>query len=229
MENRLEENEFPLVLIKKDIVEDDYYLNILNEIRKSIITKNKKIARYIRILINIIDIKDQYTSKHTERVVMYAKLLEDKLNLSDKDKLNLIYAAYIHDIGKINIPKEILIKDSPLTNAEWLQIKEHSEIGFNIIKNIDVLKDIAPIVLHHHERYDGLGYPDGLKGDDIPYLSRVLNVIDSFDAMTSKRTYNTQKSFEEGIEELIRCRNSQFDPNIVEVFIENINKPINLC
>lgn len=173
---------------------------------------------------NIINTKDYYTCKHIERIVIYAKLLGDRLNLNDKDKLDLICAAYIHDIGKINIPKEILIKNASLTNKEWLLIKEHSKIGFDIIKDIDVLKDIATIILCHHERYDGLGYPNGLKGNDLPYLSKILTVIDSFDAITSERPYNIPKTFNEGKNELLRCSNTQFDPQVVYAFIENINE-----
>lgn len=199
-------------------------LSIINNINKSIKLKNEKTAKYLKILLNIINIKDQYTCKHTKRVVTYAKLISDKLNLNDTDKFKLVCAAYMHDIGKIGIPKQILVKTTPLTNDEWSKIKEHPNIGFEMIKNINIFKNVAPIILHHHERYDGTGYPTGLKGEDIPYLARILTVVDSFDAMTSQRVYNTKKNFEEGKKELIKYSGTQFDPKVITAFIEVINE-----
>lgn len=112
----------------------------------------------------------------------------------------------------------------PLTDEEWLELKQHPTYGFEIIKDVDALKNVATIVLHHHERYDGSGYPSGLKEREIPYLARVLTVIDSFDAMTSNRPYNKCKSYEEGKEELIKYTGIQFDPEIVKIFVDIINE-----
>ncbi len=132
----------------------------------------------------------------------------------------------MHDVGKICINKETLIKKMPLNNYEWKEIKEHPRYGYDIISKIECLKGIGDMVLYHHERYDGAGYPEGLKGDKIPYLARILIVIDSFDAMTTARPYNTKMSYKEGVEELKRCSGTQFDPKIVEVFIKVINNNI---
>lgn len=202
------------------------YVSILDDIKDKVDAQDKEIITSIKTLISIINAKDKYTYGHVERVVMYSRLIAEKLNLSNEDKETLIYGAYIHDIGKINISKDILIKKMPLNNEEWLELKEHPESGFDIIKNVSALKHVAPLVLHHHERYDGLGYPCKLKGKRIPYLARILTVIDSFDAMTSNRPYNRCKSYEEGKEELLKCSKSQFDPNIVQAFIEVIDETL---
>jgi len=125
----------------------------------------------------------------------------------------------MHDIGKINISQEILIKSTPLTNEEWEILKGHSRNGAEIIKNVSVLNEVLPIILQHHEKYDGTGYPEKLKGDEICYLARTLTVIDSFDAMTSTRPYQNKKMFYEAFDELIKCSTTHFDPAIVKDFI----------
>lgn len=178
----------------------------------------------IKTLISVINGKDKYTYGHVERVVDYAKLIGDELNLTKEDRRKLIYGAYIHDVDKISISKETLIKRMPLPNYEWQEIKAHPKYGYEIVSKIECLKDMADMVLYHHERYDGNGYPEGLKGENIPYLSRVLTVIDSFDAMTTARPYNTKKTYKEGIEELRKCAGKQFDYKIVEAFIKVIYK-----
>ncbi|MEF9950989.1 MAG: diguanylate cyclase [Clostridium sp.] len=203
---------------KKNRVES--YISILEEIRGNIDDKHIEILTSIKTLISVINAKDRYTFGHTERVVIYSRLIADKLKLSHDDKNTLIYGAYMHDIGKISIPKEVLIKKMPLSDEEWEMLKGHPESGVEIIKGVEALNNVNPLILHHHERYDGSGYPSSLKGEDIPYLARILTVVDSFDAMTSNRPYNKCKSFEEAMEELTLCSGKQFDPNIVEAFNE---------
>ena len=200
----------------------EIYTSILDELKKNIDDKDVELVTSIKTLISIINAKDKYTYGHVERVVIYSRLLADKLKLSEVDKNNLIYGAYMHDIGKINIPKEILIKKMKLEKEEWEELKSHPENGAEIIKSVESLKDVIPLIKHHHERYDGNGYPSKLKGEEIPYLVRVLTVVDSFDAMTSNRPYNRRMSYEEGIEELRKCSGTQFDPKIVKAFIEVI-------
>lgn len=200
----------------------EIYSSILDELKKDIEEEHIDIVTSIKTLISVINAKDKYTYGHVERVVIYCRMLADKLNLNEEDKKNLIYGAYMHDIGKINISKDILNKKMPLNNEEWETLKQHPANGVEIIKPVDSLKDVIPMIMHHHERYDGKGYPDNLKGEDIPYLARVLTVVDSFDAMTSNRPYNKRKTYEEAIEELKRCSGTQFDSNIVELFIEAI-------
>jgi putative nucleotidyltransferase with HDIG domain len=131
--------------------------------------------------------------------------MADRLKLDEQTKKVFIYAAYMHDIGKINIPEEILIKSTPLTDEEWEILKSHSRRGAEIIKNVSVLSDVVPIIMQHHERYDGTGCPMHLKGEHITYLARVLTVIDSYDAMTSIRPYQRTKSAAEAVHEIARC------------------------
>ncbi|MEW9094330.1 MAG: diguanylate cyclase [Clostridiaceae bacterium] len=198
------------------------YTSILDELKNDIDEKHIDLVTSIKTLISVINAKDRYTYGHVERVVTYSRLLADKLELSERDKKDLIYGAYMHDIGKINISKEILNKKMPLSNEEWEILKQHPLNGVEIIKPVKSLQNISHLILHHHERYDGKGYPDNLEGEDIPFLARVLTVVDSFDAMTSNRPYNKRKTYEEAIEELRKCSGTQFDPYIAEIFIEVI-------
>lgn len=200
------------------------YTSILDELKKDIDEKHIDLITSIKTLISVINAKDRYTYGHVERVVFYCKLLANKLKLSERDKKNFIYGAYMHDIGKINIAREVLIKKMPLTKEEWEILKQHPANGVEIIKPVKTLNNIIPMILYHHERYDGKGYPENLKGEDIPYLARALTVVDSFDAMTSNRPYNRAKTYLEAIEELTKCSGSQFDPEITAVFIEVIKK-----
>ena len=205
---------------KKNRVE--VYTSILDEIKKNVDEKDIELVTSIKTLISVINAKDRYTYGHTERVVSYSRLIADKLKLSEKDKQSLIYGAYMHDIGKINISEKILMKKMKLTDEEWEELKQHPSNGAEIIKSVESLKEIIPLIISHHERYDGKGYPDKLKGEEIPYLARILTVVDSFDAMTSNRPYNNIKTCDEALEELLKCSGTQFDPKIVKSFIEVI-------
>lgn len=198
------------------------YVSILDEIKTNIDEKDIELVTSIKTLISVINAKDRYTYGHVERVVAYARIIADKLQLSENDKKILIYAAYMHDIGKINISKDILIKKMKLTSDEWEVLKQHPANGVEIIKSVKSLKMLIPLIISHHEKYDGTGYPNGLKGEEIPYLARILTVIDSFDAMTSNRPYNNRKTYDEGLIELERCSGTQFDPEIVKAFVEAI-------
>lgn len=203
-------------------------VEVFSSVYNMIITNMKEehfdLIASIKTLISVINTKDKYTYGHVERVVRYVKMLSDKLKLSEKDKETLIYGAYIHDIGKINIPTYILNKKMPLTDEEWKLIKRHPNIGVEIINQIESLSYVVPLVMHHHERFDGKGYPDQLKGNDIPYLARILTIADSFDAMTFSRPYKSAMTKDEAIVEMKRCANTQFDPDITEVFIEVIKE-----
>jgi len=130
----------------------------------------------------------------------------------------------MHDIGKIDIPKDVMMKIGALTADEWKELKLHPAIGTGIIQKIGSLKEVMPLILQHHERFDGYGYPNQLTGEQTDYLSRILSVVDAFDAMTSSRPYQVIKSFQEGFAELRRCSGTQFDPQIVETFITSIEK-----
>jgi diguanylate cyclase (GGDEF)-like protein len=200
------------------------YYSILDDLKEDIEDKHIDLVTSIKTLISVINAKDRYTYGHVERVVVYSNLLAEKLELSEKDKKRLIYGAYMHDIGKMNIPEEILNKRMPLTKEELELLKQHPKYGAEIIKPVEALMDLSSLILHHHERYDGTGYPGNLKCEDIPHLARVLTVVDSFDAMTSNRPYSNRKTHEEAIEELKRYSGTQFDPFIVKEFIEVIEE-----
>jgi diguanylate cyclase (GGDEF)-like protein len=200
------------------------YTSILDELKQDIDEKHIDLVTSIKTLISVINAKDRYTYGHVERVVAYCKLLADKLKLSEEDKKTLIYGAYMHDIGKMSIAKDILLKKMPLTNEEWEALKQHPANGVEIIRPVKSLNNLIPLILYHHERYDGKGYPSNLAGEDIPYLVRLLSVVDSFDAMTSNRPYNKRKTYEEGIVELRKCSGSQFDPDIADAFIQVIKE-----
>lgn len=199
------------------------YYSILEELQSNMLGMDNETVTSIKTLIAVINAKDKYTYGHVERVVFYCTLLAKSLKLDEKDKKNLIYSAYLHDIGKINISEEILMKTEPLTNEEWEILKNHPQKAVDIIANINSLADMVPAILQHHEKYDGTGYPQKLKGHQICYLARILAVADSFDAMTSIRPYQPKKSFEQAIKELIRCSGTQFDPEIVKAFVSAIH------
>ncbi len=198
------------------------YYSILEDLQKNADDATKEMLTSIKTLIAVINAKDRYTFRHVERVVYYCSLVADKQNFSEKDKRNLIYAAYLHDIGKINVPEDVLMKPDRLTPHEWDIMSNHPHNAAEIVRNIDSLKEVLPIILQHHERHDGTGYPNKLKGDEITFLAKVLSVIDSFDAMTSARPYQQKKSVMQAIDELRRCSGAQFDPEAVNLFLDTI-------
>lgn len=190
------------------------YFSILNEFQFA-----PEVITQIKTLIAVINAKDKYTYRHVERVVFYCNMLSDQLSLDADEKRNLIYSAYLHDIGKINISEDILIKTDPLTPDEWNTLKNHPQYAVDIIKNNDALEEVKPIILQHHERFDGTGYPQGLAGEAIHPLARLLTVVDAFDAMTSLRPYQKTKTYSQALDELRRCSGTQFDPFAVTAFI----------
>ena len=170
-----------------------------------------------------VEAKDTYTRGHSDRVSAYSVLLGEKLGLSEKELNDLKIGGLFHDIGKIGVPDSILLKDSKLTDDEYSEIKNHPAIGAHILSNATIFSDIIPIVKHHHERYDGNGYPGKLKGEDIPYLARIAAVADSFDAMTSKRTYRNSLSLDIVKSEMEKCKGTQFDPECANAFLDILN------
>ncbi|MFC0216671.1 diguanylate cyclase [Paenibacillus chartarius] len=163
--------------------------------------------------------KDVYTFQHSKRVFGYAIDFCEYLQMPDAEKKMFVLGALIHDIGKLEVPKEILRKKSKLSGEEWETVKRHVEWGKDIVLAMEKYRDLAPLVELHHERYDGEGYPQQLRGEDIPKLARMLCIVDSFDAMTTERPYQKTKSFLEAIEELKRCSGTQFDPELAQAFI----------
>ncbi|MGE5653308.1 MAG: HD-GYP domain-containing protein [Bacillota bacterium] len=173
----------------------------------------------IRSLTKAIDIKDRYTGGHSERVAQYAVAIGKKMGFSVTDLELLEYIALLHDIGKIGVREAILNKPGRLEPAERDEINKHSEAGAEIISQIKFLSRGAEAVRHHHERFDGAGYPDHLKGQDVSLWARIIGVADAFDAMTSERPYRTAWTVSQAVAELERCVGSQFDPEVVKVFV----------
>ena len=180
----------------------------------------KSYLESIEVLRRTVEVKDVYTRGHSDRVSEYSLLIGKKLNLPPEQMKTLKIGALFHDIGKIGIPDAILLKTDKLTDDEYSEIKNHPAIGAHILSNASIFADIIPIVKHHHERYDGKGYPARLAGEDIPYLARIVAVADTFDAMTSRRSYRQALDFDYTMNEIERCKGTQFDPAIADVFLE---------
>ncbi|MFC7687491.1 HD-GYP domain-containing protein [Ureibacillus sp. GCM10028918] len=172
-------------------------------------------------LANTLDSRDPYTLHHSENVAEYAVQIAEKMNLPQASCEIIRKGALLHDIGKIGIPEDILGKKGKLNDAEYEIIKSHPTLGHNMIKHIgDFHKNgILDIVLYHHERYDGRGYPTGLKGNEIPLFARIVAIADTFDAMTTKRVYRDEFDLEYALDEIRKNKGIQFDPEIVDVFL----------
>lgn len=166
--------------------------------------------------------KSMETEEHSKRIDANCHAIGHKLHLSSKEMDELALLAILHDIGKVGINPNILKKPGALTPTEWDEMKRHPEIGYRIVQATPELANVADFILSHHERWDGNGYPRGLKGHDIPLVCRILAVTDAYDAMTNDRVYRIAKSREDAIEELLRCSGDQFDPEIVQLFVENL-------
>jgi putative nucleotidyltransferase with HDIG domain len=173
----------------------------------------------VEALTTALDAKNASTCGHSERVAELSLILAQGMGLSAVEQEWIHIGAHLHDIGKIGVPDEILNKPGKLTNEEFAIIRQHSAIGGNIIDKIKVFRPIAGMVRHHHERFDGKGYPDRLRGEDIPLGARIVAIADAFDAMTTLRSYRLPLSLDEAMAEMRQGRGSQFDPAIVDVFI----------
>ena len=174
----------------------------------------------IETLRHTVDAKDPYTRGHSDRVAEFSVLIGKRLGLSEQDLRTLRIGGLFHDIGKIGVPDSILQKESKLTDDEYSEIKNHPAIGVHILSTASIFNDIIPIVKHHHEKYDGNGYPSRLKGEDIPYLARITTVADSFDAMSSKRSYRNSLPIDVIKEEFRKNRGIQFDPELDDLFLD---------
>jgi putative nucleotidyltransferase with HDIG domain len=171
-------------------------------------------------LTSAVDAKDAYTCGHSERVALLSRELARQAKLGDHDVERIYMAGLLHDVGKIGVPETVLQKTGKLTAEEFEQMKKHPEVGARILSDIKQIKDIIPGVLHHHERYDGKGYPAGLAGEDIPLMGRIICLADCFDAMTSNRTYRKALPLEVALTEIRRCSGTQFDPRLAEAFLQ---------
>ncbi|MEN6635715.1 MAG: transporter substrate-binding domain-containing protein [Clostridiaceae bacterium] len=189
--------------------------------RKLMIEKSFR-SSVINALLATLAAKSEETEEHAERLQHYCGQIGKILGISNKELDEMSLFAMLHDIGKVGINDAILQKPGALSEAEWLEMKKHSEIGFRIAQNNVDLAPISEYILSHHERWDGRGYPRGLCGEEIPVLSRILAIVDAFDAMTNERIYSKPRSPETAAEEILRCAGTQFDPTIARVFVEQV-------
>ena len=212
-----------LLLIESGIksIKQMYEIKRINE---ELAESNQKLEQayldMIQTLRYTVEAKDPYTRGHSDRVSEFSVLIGEKLGLSEEQIKILKIGGLFHDIGKIGIPDSILLKTDKLSDDEYSEIKNHPSIGAHILGAASIFKDIIPIVKHHHERFDGRGYPSGLQGEEIPFLARIAAVADTFDAMTSKRSYRDALDIQYVKDEIQRCKGTQFDPQIADAFLD---------
>jgi HD-GYP domain-containing protein (c-di-GMP phosphodiesterase class II) len=177
-------------------------------------------------LVSLIDLRDRYTGGHSQRVAKYVRNIAVQLCLPDERADTIVFAASLHDIGKIGVPDHILLKPGKLDDEEFGWIRNHPEWGWMAVRNVDGFQEAALLILHHHERLDGRGYPSGLRADEIPLGSRLIAVADSYDALTTNRPYRNARSKDEALAEIQRCAGTQFDPQIVDAFCSTLIRPV---
>ncbi|MCX5695522.1 MAG: HD domain-containing protein [Candidatus Omnitrophica bacterium] len=181
--------------------------------------------RTIKVLAQAIDARDHYTHSHSENVAKYATIIASEMKLSAKEIENIRQACELHDLGKIGVEDCILGKTTSLTEAEWLQIRKHPSIGAQILEPLTFLHDVIDLVRQHHEHYDGTGYPEGRKGDDIHLGARIIHLADAYEAMRSARSYRkTPLTKEAAVEEIKKNSGTQFDPKVVQAFLKVLDR-----
>ena len=174
----------------------------------------------VKVMVKVLETKDEYTKFHSDNVAKYSRMIAARMGLPKDDVYHAGLAGILHDFGKIGVAEKILNKPSRLTEQEFAVIKRHPSIGSLILESISGLERVIPGIKYHHERFDGRGYPEGLKGEEIPVLGRIVGIADAFDTLTSERTYHRRVSKEEAILEMQRCAGTQFDPRVVTAFVD---------
>ncbi|MBI5419786.1 MAG: response regulator [Deltaproteobacteria bacterium] len=198
----------------------DYQVNLEMKVKEQTDLINSMYVRSIDALIKALEAKDYYTRGHSQRVTMYSVAIAKGMPLSAEQVENLRRASVLHDLGKIGVREAILNKPGRLNDEEFQEITRHPEVATGILEPIPFFQPLLPAILHHHERFDGKGYPGRLAGYDIPLESRIMAIADTFDAMTSTRAYRKALPLEAANAEIIRCSGTQFDPELVPVFLE---------
>lgn len=202
-------------------------MNIIKRINQELKDKNEKLENAylesIQTLRYTVEAKDNYTRGHSDRVADFSVLIGKYMELSEEDLKTLRIGGLFHDIGKIGVPDAILLKQDKLTDQEYSEIQNHPSIGKHILSNATTFQDIVPIVYHHHEKFDGTGYPEQLSGTDIPLFARITAVADTFDAMTTKRSYRNALPLETVRAEIEKYSGTQFDPEITKIFLDIID------
>ncbi len=179
---------------------------------------------FSKVLAYTLEEKDPYTSGHSERVCYYSDLISKKISLPPKDRNEIRIASYLHDIGKIGISNRFINKKGSLSSTEWAIIKQHTQKSIELLIPLKLSPNIISYIQHHHERYDGTGYPDGLAGDQIPLGARIISISDAYDSMTSDRPYRKPLSNGEAKNELVKNSGKQFDPQLVSIFLDLLNE-----
>ena len=207
------------------LIESGYkYVEQMNEIKQMNTTIQNFGIELATVLKNTVGAKDNYTKEHSDRVSKYSELFADYIGLDDASKKTLTLGANFHDIGKIGIADAVLLKQGKLTDEEYEHIKLHPVIAENILSASETFKDALPLIKHHHERIDGKGYPDKLKGDEIPYLAKILSICDTFDALTSNRVYRDMFKLDDALNEITRVRGTQLDDKLAEQFVTYVKE-----
>ena len=216
-----------LLLLIESGIKSIEQMNTIKKINTELQDKSEELEKAyldtIGILRQTVEAKDPYTRGHSDRVSDFSVLIGKKLGLDEETLHILKIGGLFHDIGKIGIPDSILLKESKLSDEEYSQIKNHPTIGAHMLGDAAVFKDIIPIVKHHHERFDGKGYPSQLSGENIPFIARITAVADTFDAMTSKRTYRDALPLSVVKAEIEKCSGTQFDPQVAKAFLDILN------
>lgn len=216
-----------------DFNEDDVEILLSVGDQASVAVENARLQRELQgayistvsMLADVVEAKDPYTHGHCEMVSRYSRLTAEELKLEDYDRSLVCYGALLHDVGKIGVSDGVLNKPGPLLPEERELVRAHVRVGHDLIARVPALKTVADIVLHHHEWYDGSGYPEGLKGADIPIAARIVCVVDAYCAMITKRSYKEAYSDERARAELLRCAGTQFDPRVVDAFLKMLDMP----
>lgn len=190
-----------------------------NDLRKALQQLKHSYDMTLQALVASLDAREHETGNHSQRVSMYTIILAKEMGLTGGQVRDLSTGALLHDIGKLGVPDSVLLKPGKLTAPERQLMRRHPRIGWEILKDIDFLQPSLDIVLSHHEQWDGLGYPKGLKGEEIARGARIFLVVDAFDTMTTDRPYRTAVTFAQAFEEIRRCRGTQFDPEVVDHFL----------
>jgi HD-GYP domain-containing protein (c-di-GMP phosphodiesterase class II) len=173
-------------------------------------------------LISLIDLRDRYTGGHSSRVARYCRQTAIQMNLGHEETEEIVLAAALHDIGKIGVPDRVLLKQGSLDDEEFEWIRKHPEFGWIAVRNVDGFQQASLMVLHHHERWDGKGYPGNLMRTEIPFGATIITVADSFDALTTDRPYRKGHSQDDALRELVRCSGTQFNPDVVKAFCDSL-------
>ncbi|MDI6711124.1 MAG: diguanylate cyclase [Bacillota bacterium] len=197
----------------------EVYSSVLDTLYEYLSQDERDALNSIRTLVMVINAKDHYTFGHSERVADYAARLGKEVGVAEPAVRQLAYGAYLHDIGKVEIDRTVLNKQGPLSGEEWAIMRRHPVWGSELVEPIPFLHDLVPVIKYHHENYDGSGYPEGLKGEEIPIEARIVRIVDSFDAMVTERPYGIKRTPEEACREIEKGAGTLYDPELARVFV----------